>query len=109
MQVPESAAGEEAGNARRSTAALYPLGDDGRRAERRGCAAGHVPHPHIAPLPHCLDRKQPFLPSPLVAPCPITSARHCTNVPRSFSAGPLGATKSKVTKSNAGRKTESVM
>lgn len=57
-------AGEEAGNARHSRAALYPMGDNGRRAERQGCAPGHVPHQHIAPRPHCLDRKQPFLSSP---------------------------------------------
>lgn len=54
-RVPASAAGEEAGNARHSRAALYPMGDNGRRAERQGCAPGHVPH--------CLDRKQPFLSS----------------------------------------------
>lgn len=61
MHVPDSAALEEAGNARHSRAALYPMGDNGRRAERQGCAWGHVPHQHITPYPHCLDRKQLFL------------------------------------------------
>lgn len=41
---------EETGNACHSRAALYPMGDNGRRAERQGCARGHVPHQHIAPL-----------------------------------------------------------
>lgn len=60
-------------------------GTMGALAERQGCAAGHVPHPHIAPLPHCLDRKQPFLPSSLITLCPCPC--NCTNVLCSFSAG----------------------
>lgn len=46
QRVPACAAGEEAGNARHSRAALYAMGDNGRRAERQGCAPGHVPHQH---------------------------------------------------------------
>lgn len=41
---------EETGNACHSSAALYPMGDNGRRAERQGCAWGRVPHQHMAPL-----------------------------------------------------------
>ncbi|KAI3365073.1 hypothetical protein L3Q82_010193, partial [Scortum barcoo] len=71
-------AGEEAGNARHSRAALYPMGDNGRRAERQGCAPGHVPHQHIAPRPRRLDRKQPFLSSPS-SPCREEEEEVCYN------------------------------
>lgn len=47
INAPGCAAGEEAGNALHSRAALYPTGDNGRRAERQAWASGHVPHWHI--------------------------------------------------------------
>lgn len=58
----------ETGNARHSRVALYPMGDNGRRAERQGCARGRVPHQHTAP-PSGQEAAFPVTPPSSSTPC----------------------------------------